>query len=161
MTQFSTIIPFTPKPKASVRLGKSGFFNPSSRGMARTAEHVRKNLTLEKPLKGPLLIIAHFVMPSPKHAHVSARRKRHLQPHCSKPDVDNLEKYLSDALRGIVWEDDAQICWMILSKSSTVEIEVHTFLYVQELDSPQPDYQGILASIKNNIDLQKGTIYAL
>lgn len=60
-----------------------------------------------------------------------------------------------------MWEDDAQICWMILSKSSTVEIEGHTFLYVQELDSPQPDYQGILASIKNNIDLQKGTIYAL
>lgn len=60
-----------------------------------------------------------------------------------------------------MWEDDAQICWMMLSKSSTQEIQGHTFFYVEELQEPQPDYQGILASIKNNIDLQKGLPYAL
>ena len=30
--------------------------------------------------------------------------------HTKKPDRDNLEKALMDALKGIVWIDDAQVC---------------------------------------------------
>lgn len=31
-------------------------------------------------------------------------------PHAKKPDRDNLDKAYLDALRGLLWIDDAQIC---------------------------------------------------
>jgi len=48
-----------------------------------------------------------------------------------KPDIDNFAKAILDALNGIVWLDDAQICSLQITKSYnlkptiTVEIEQH------------------------------------
>jgi crossover junction endodeoxyribonuclease RusA len=37
-------------------------------------------------------------------------------PHTKKPDVDKLFRALSDALTGIVWRDDAQVCISSINK---------------------------------------------
>lgn len=43
-----------------------------------------------------------------------------------KPDIDNVFKAVTDALKGIVWQDDNQMCKAIISKkySDTPRVEV-------------------------------------
>lgn len=65
-----------------------------------------------KPIDGPIKLTLEFRMPKSK----SADRQRRQHP-TTKPDLDNLEKAVMDALNGIMWTDDAQI----FSKSSKKE----------------------------------------
>lgn len=61
------------------------------------------------PMEGPLYLKLLFLMPRPGRL----RWKRRPMPrewHTSKPDLDNLEKSIKDALTGTVWIDDAQVC---------------------------------------------------
>jgi len=62
------------------------------------------------PLDGPLVMKAMFVYAWP--ASMSAR-KRGLPGAAFKistPDVDNLAKLIKDAIKGVVWVDDARVC---------------------------------------------------
>src|SRR5690606_4329523 len=65
-----------------------------------------------KPIEGPVAIDLWAVYPIPKSW---PRRKRELAllgkilP-TVKPDLDNIEKAVKDALNGVVWTDDAQVC---------------------------------------------------
>jgi len=61
-----------------------------------------------RPLDGPLRVIVRFYLPRPKRL----MRKKDPSgpiPHTSRPDIDNLLKSTADALRGLVWHDDAQV----------------------------------------------------
>lgn len=60
------------------------------------------------PLTGALELWVVFAMPRPK----SVKRSHPT----GKPDLDNLVKGLLDALKGIAWGDDAQVCKMNLVK---------------------------------------------
>ena len=62
-----------------------------------------------RPLDGPLRVIVRFYLPRPKRL----MRKKDPNgpiPHTSRPDIDNLWKSTADALRGLTWHDDAQVC---------------------------------------------------
>lgn len=59
------------------------------------------------PIEGPICIEVTFSFQRPK-SHTRKQRERHL--HCQKPDATNLLKGLEDALNGICWLDDSQIC---------------------------------------------------
>lgn len=61
------------------------------------------------PWDGPLVLGVTFYLPRP------ARLMRRRDPdgvvqHTGKPDVDNLVKAVQDALLGLLWRDDSQIC---------------------------------------------------
>jgi Holliday junction resolvase RusA-like endonuclease len=61
------------------------------------------------PLEGPLRLLVGFYLPRP----AKLMRKKDPNgpvPHTAKPDVDNLLKSTKDALNGLVWRDDSQIC---------------------------------------------------
>ena len=65
----------------------------------------------DKPLEVPLFIASCFYFPRPK----SHYNKKGLKPdapfyHTSRPDIDNLEKMIYDALNGIFFKDDSLIC---------------------------------------------------
>ena len=77
-------------------------------------------------------------------------------PHAQRPDADNLEKFLNDALNGIVWNDDCQIIWLVRSKTKTSAREGHTYLYAAELANSPPDYDKIMEMIGHNINLTNG-----
>lgn len=74
-----------------------------------------------KPLDGPLYLSAHFRIQRPKTMTV-------IEPHYKRPDIDNLIKALKDALTGICWHDDAQVCFLITSKTYSdtpgVDVEI-------------------------------------
>lgn len=62
-----------------------------------------------RPLEGPLRLDAEFVFPRPSNLRWK-RRAMPRQRHWKKPDRDNCEKALLDAMRGLMFLDDAQVC---------------------------------------------------
>lgn len=65
-----------------------------------------KKYSPRKPLDGPLSVLTVFVVTPPKK--IPPDRSRDW-PHV-KPDDDNYRKLVLDALNGIFWHDDGQIC---------------------------------------------------
>ena len=68
-------------------------------------------------------------------------------PHTQRPDGDNLEKFVNDALRGLIWADDSQIVWLLRSKTYTADAKGCTVLHVRELLPTYPDYNLIIDEI--------------
>lgn len=151
MSSCKVMIPYTPKPKASIRMSRGKAYNPSGRGMKLIATHVRKKLKGMPLLKGPLLVIVHFVLPAPLSHTEKRRALQNKKPHIKRPDGDNLEKFLNDSLTGIVWQDDAQIVWILRSKSITSNKSGYTIFYAQEIDDQEPKYNELIQAIKENI----------
>lgn len=61
------------------------------------------------PLEGPLYMEIVFVMPRPGRL-IWKTRPMPREPHTAKPDRDNLMKSLQDALNGLLYVDDSQLC---------------------------------------------------
>lgn len=55
----------------------------------------------------PMAVEFTFVMPRPK---LPKKLGTHRLPHTKRPDFDNLEKAAVDALTGLAWADDSQLC---------------------------------------------------
>jgi len=65
----------------------------------------------QPPLSGPVGIDLDFVLPRPGRLKSGGRL-----PAPRKPDIDNLCKSVLDALNGLMWLDDAQVCRLTASK---------------------------------------------
>lgn len=67
----------------------------------------------------PVMMHLLFVLPRPKnHYRANGEVKErclHIK-HTGRPDLDNMEKALKDALKGIVWHDDSQVFSVVKSK---------------------------------------------
>lgn len=68
------------------------------------------------PFEGPLELIVAAFWPWPKSISVKKKCRYGAQFHTARPDSDNLAKLLGDALNGIVWRDDSQICTLQVTK---------------------------------------------
>lgn len=156
MSSYKVTIPCTPVPKESVRLGKYGPYNPSAKAMLVTRQIIRSTLPPgELPLlSGPLLVIAHYVLPMPS-TRPARKTLSPTAPHWKKPDIDNLDKFLGDALNGIIWADDSRITWHLVSKSWTPEKVGKTIIYCEEISPIQQDYAKLLSSITEHIRIDQ------
>jgi Holliday junction resolvase RusA-like endonuclease len=105
--QHTFTIPGVPVAKARARVVDGRAYTPEKTRAAEsevqfyaTASHV--------PLieSGPIWLALVFVFPWPK----SWPKKRRPQFHTVKPDASNLLKLVEDALNGICWRDDSQVC---------------------------------------------------
>lgn len=72
-------------------------------------------------LSGPVSIVITFYMPRPKSHFGTGKNADNLKPtapihHTSKPDLDKLVRCVKDALTGIAWKDDSQVCVGIVRK---------------------------------------------
>lgn len=159
MSSCKITIPLTPKPKASVRGSGNVYYNPSAKGMGLTRTLVQKSLAEQypnhEPFKNPLLVIVHFRLPAPLALPERKRRPQNSLPHKKRPDGDNLEKFLNDALNGLLWQDDCKIAWLFRSKSITSAKVGETVLFVRELEDKEPDYELILNDIYEHIYLEE------
>lgn len=154
MKTFTIEIPFSPLPKASIRLNtRGGRYNPSARQMHKTREYVLKQLEgVELPLmRGPVLVIAHFRLPLPVLNYKKKAENYIHHPHAKRPDGDNLEKFMNDALNKVIWEDDAQICFLLRTKTYATTREGSTKLFVRALDPGRFDYNQILCDIREHL----------
>lgn len=74
-----------------------------------TVQMAAQNAMASAPLSGPLRVDMVFVFPR-QASKVWKSRPMPRYPHVKKPDRDNLAKSTQDALNGLAWVDDAQIC---------------------------------------------------
>lgn len=87
------------------------------------------------PLTGPLRVDSVFVFPRT----VGQIWKRKPMPriwHAKKPDRDNLDKAILDAMTGVVWLDDAQVCDGRLTKwIAAGDEQPHVMVTITVLDA--------------------------
>lgn len=110
----------TPAPAGS----KRGFYNANARRVIITDDNAKsrpwKALVSDAAIEatgagplltGPLELVVRFYMPRPK-GHQGARGLRPSAPShpAVKPDTTKLLRAVEDALTGLVYKDDAQIC---------------------------------------------------
>lgn len=74
-----------------------------------TARLSAQNAYKGPPISGPVVLRLLFLMPRPGRLRWKSRPMPRIW-HTTKPDLDNLEKAIKDALSGLVWIDDCQVC---------------------------------------------------
>ena len=90
----------------------------------------------EQPITGPIRLTVLFAMPRPKSHYRTGKFKTILKPsaphrHTSKPDLDNMIKLVKDALNGVFYKDDSQIC--IITANKTYSNTPQTIVYIEEV----------------------------
>jgi len=82
-------------------------------------ENAKMAMGMSEPLETPLNVLLMFGMPIP-----SSTPKKALEgyldgsvKHIKKPDLDNLAKAVLDAMNGVVYLDDNQICRLTIEKN--------------------------------------------
>lgn len=85
------------------------------RALATVARVAMIEAGIREPLEGPLRVDLVCTMPRPLAHYVARKRERPLRDdapvwHVAKPDRDNLDKSVLDALNGVAWGDDSQVC---------------------------------------------------
>lgn len=120
----------------NMRAGKSWVHNytpakdPVNSYKYQIKEKARTYMDGAPLLEGPLKLACHLFLPRP----AKFDAKKYPQGpiwHTGKKDFDNLGKSVADALTGIVYRDDGQICWAEVAKryhgrdeAPRVEIEI-------------------------------------
>lgn len=116
------VIPGKPTGKARPRFAKGRVYTPAKtksyeEAVAWAAKVAMKGRTI---ISGPVRLTITCSFKSKERGW-----------HVSKPDLDNCVKAATDALNGIVYKDDAQICYMNVSKIKGLVDEVE--IYVRPL----------------------------
>ena len=122
-------IPGEPQGKGRARVVQRGDFTHSyTPEKTANYENFIKLLAIDamkeqgvEKMTGPVDVTIFPYFKIPKSA---SKKKRQLMETgeilpCKKPDVSNIAKAVEDALNGLVYEDDAQICSLVVSKYYT------------------------------------------
>lgn len=122
MTQITLHVPAVPvaqpRARASIRAGHAFVYDDQKHPVQAFKATVRmalKDAYQGEPLTGPLRCDCLFVMPRPKALCWKTKPMPRLH-HATKPDRDNLDKAVMDALKGLAWNDDAQVCQGLIEK---------------------------------------------
>lgn len=120
-------VPGTPQGKARPRFRRCGGF-VRTYTPARTQEYEEsvssayRRSTSYRWLRGtPLWLTVEARFPIPASASKKRRAELLGAPHVSRPDSDNVVKAVCDALNGLAWEDDSQVCCLSVRKVYAAE----------------------------------------
>lgn len=120
---------FPPTPQKRPRVTRFVTYDPSKKDKVAFIKSVLNQLPKE-PISYPLRISIQFKFKHPK-SHLKTNgelRKSAPNLHVSKPDIDNLVKFVLDALNGRLYKDDSQIVSLKAvkqySETSCIEISV-------------------------------------
>lgn len=109
-------------------------YDPSASDKGDFLSIVQYNAPKE-PFAVPLAIAIRFYFTRPK-SHFKTGKNSHVMKdtaplwHTSKPDVDNMAKFLMDSLNKIYWKDDSYIadCWIIKQYDDKPRTEIEITL---------------------------------
>lgn len=107
----------TPRPQKQTQFSRYGCFDPSKNQKISIQWQIRPHSPKE-PLLGCISLCLTFYLPIPKHIKGIEREQMIngvIKPY-KRPDVDNLAYIVTNAMKGIVYKDDSQICDMTLLK---------------------------------------------
>lgn len=110
------------RPRVTTRGGKPRTYTPKQTVEFENdiAKHARAAMSAARQeiAQGPLYMHVTALFPVPKSW---SKRKRtealdRLSWHTGTPDADNILKAVGDALNGVVWHDDKQLCFVKVTK---------------------------------------------
>lgn len=110
-----------PKPQARARYSRAGgiYYPTGDVQWRRAAEKIfREAMAGAPPIQGPVQMNYTAIYTPPKgytQAKAAAALAGEL-PYIKTPDLDNLLKMIQDAMNGIVFMDDKQICRIVTEK---------------------------------------------
>lgn len=138
MITFKTTVDGKPTPLARARAGKARVYEDKGSKQAKNLfALLAKSDGPATALDLPCSVNLCFGMGPPPKSWPKWKReaalRRHIRP-SSKPDIDNLVKFVLDALNGLWWSDDARICELISAKFYTDK----PFTAVSATWRPQP-----------------------
>lgn len=110
-------VPGHPSPKARARVTRSGrAYTPKPTQLAegKVLECYLADWRGLDPIVGPVSIniIAAFAVPPSW----SRKKREAADYHVSRPDADNVQKLVLDALNGVAFIDDSQVCELHMTK---------------------------------------------
>lgn len=128
-------VKWVPKAQARHRHTRSGHvYDPSKKDKQEFLKLILNQLPKE-PIKDPISIAITWELPYPKKWLRTGRYEGLVKDqapsvHSSKPDIDNLEKFLFDSLNGKLFVDDCLI-WLVtkqkvysIDPGVTIEVEI-------------------------------------
>lgn len=132
-----------PVGKARPRLGGGRVFTPKKTRDAekRIASAAKAAMSGMSPVSVPLVMLVECVFPVP--VSYTAKMRREIESGARVPpkvDADNLAKTAADALNGVVYVDDSQVCLLLAQKRYGEEAQLWVRVF-------QPD--GVLPSIRS------------
>lgn len=139
-----------PRPRGRLVTPRHGkpfiqIYNPSDADEWKNAIAIMARIVFAKwaPIDGGVRFCADFRMPRPESHYRNVRAGRFLRDdaprfHTIKPDLDNMEKAVQDALTGIVWTDDCRVCQKYSRKLYAREHEPMGVRIV--IAKPEPDF---------------------
>lgn len=91
---------------------KQKFVDPTYHKYYAYKQQIQKMVEgkIKTKFKGPISLVVTFYMPIPKNGKSKGKQVKEGQFHTSTKDLDNLIKGLLDALNGIAFVDDKQVC---------------------------------------------------
>jgi len=100
--------------KGGVPTGKIAHYTPkeSASWLAQIREAARQAHNGRTLLTGPVKLSVICLMPMPKSLSNRVRGavlSGDIVPHTKRPDADNLEAVVMNALKNVVWKDDSQV----------------------------------------------------
>lgn len=128
-----------PKALKRHRMGRGFNYDPSA-GDKATFAQIAQVKAPAVPFNVALFVQITFYFARPKSHYGTGKNSGILKPnvgnyHTSKPDVDNLIKFVLDALNGIFWKDDGCISHVISAKIYT-EGMPKTVVCIKEAELP-------------------------
>ena len=107
-------IPIKPMGAPRPRVTRNGTYNDLKYTNYKKAIALISNSKFKIPSNAPFFMKLDFFFEIPKSW--SKAKKESAKWHVFKPDSDNLAKGVKDALNGIAYVDDAQVCFLQIRK---------------------------------------------
>lgn len=102
--------PVKPKSAPRPRVTKNGTYNNADYTKWKNGLKLLAKTKCKKPLEGAIFMKIEYFYNIPKSWNKA--KKENAKWHTFKPDIDNLQKSVLDALNGIAYIDDSQVCYI-------------------------------------------------
>lgn len=112
-------VPIIPMGAPRPRVTRNGTYNDPKYTNYKKAIALVARTKFKTPSTTPIYMQIEFFFSIPKSW--TKKKKESAKWHISKPDSDNLTKGVKDALSGIAYVDDAQVCSMQVRKQYAQE----------------------------------------
>ena len=111
------------KPIPWMRAGRHGwkYFDRQHAKKEEVRNIVKNQMKDQEPFSTPLKLTIEFHMVIPHSWSKIKQRNALKKPHAGIPDLDNLTKFIYDALNGVLWKDDAIIFELAARKFYSTE----------------------------------------
>ncbi len=141
-----------PRPRAFAKDGKVWAYKHGTAESWKTdIAAAVQDRRLEAPAEGPIRVDLTFYMPRPKSHYRTGKYAGELKPsapafHTGKPDRDNLDKAVLDALTILrFWQDDSQVCSGRIVKRYEADQGPGCLIKITQLESSCPLDGGVAA----------------